>query len=432
MWSALAIDGDVLLPGDALFDETRMPQEARFRTIVPQAVVRCRSAEDVGQALEFAAHQRIPVAVRSGGHCFAGRSTTEGMLLDVSLMDAVTPDGDTVTVGAGARLGRVYDTLHQHGRTMAAGCGPTVGISGLTLGGGLGVLGRQHGLTSDQLVAATVVLPDRSVVDCSADREPDLFWALRGAGATGFGVVTSLTFRTIPEPDVTAFHLTWPASGAVVDAWQRWSPSAPDELAASLLITASADRPAVAHVFGTMTGNVQELDAQLDRLDAPDAAERRELSFRDAKSYLNRLGDRMHPPTSAVRHAYSKSEFFARPLPLDAAEHLVEQVQQGLAPGEHRELDFNPWGGAYNRVPAERTAFVHRGEDFLLKHGVTVDAGTPPGDWLARSWAIAHEWGTGRAYQNFPDPELPESAYHGANLARVRELRRRYDPGHAP
>ena len=121
-------------------------------------------------------------------------------------MDSVAVEGERATIGAGARLGAVYDALDAHGRTIPAGCGPTVGIAGLTLGGGLGILGRLHGLTSDSLRAAQVVLADGRVVD--ADADPSC-WALRGAGGARFGVVTSLAFATIPAPRTTAFELAW-------------------------------------------------------------------------------------------------------------------------------------------------------------------------------------------------------------------------------
>jgi FAD/FMN-containing dehydrogenase len=133
------------------------------------------------------------------------------------------------TVGAGARLGDVYDSLDEHGLTIPAGCGPSVGIAGLTLGGGLGILGRKYGLTSDQLLAAQLVLADGRVVECDEHHDGELFWALRGAGGGNFGVVTSLTFSTIPAPDATAFHLVWPntQTAALIDAWKAWAPAAP-------------------------------------------------------------------------------------------------------------------------------------------------------------------------------------------------------------
>ena len=159
----------------------------------------------------FAATAGLPVAPRSGGHCFAGRSTTDGMVLDVAPLDSVEYAEGAAVIGAGARLGDVYDALAPHGVTIPAGCGPDVGIAGLTLGGGLGILGRRHGLTCDALRAAQVTLPDGRAVTCDEEREPDLFWALRGAGGARFGVVTALAFATVPAPELTAFHLVWPA-----------------------------------------------------------------------------------------------------------------------------------------------------------------------------------------------------------------------------
>ena len=133
--------------------------------------------------------------MRSGGHCFAGRSSTTGLLIDVEPIDHVDLDGQRATIGAGARLGPIYDALAAHGRTIAGGCGPTVGIAGLALGGGLGILGRRYGLTCDQMVGAQVVLADGRVVETDEHNDPDLFWALRGSGGGQFGVVTRLSSR---------------------------------------------------------------------------------------------------------------------------------------------------------------------------------------------------------------------------------------------
>jgi FAD/FMN-containing dehydrogenase len=212
-WGALrdSISGEVVLPGSSTYHTVRKSAIANFHGSHPQAVVRCQTPEDVSQTVSFARRHGLHVVPRSGGHCFAGRSSTEGIVVDVSPMDSVSVSDDGVAaVGAGTRLGGVYEVLDEHGLAIPAGCGPSVGIAGLTLGGGLGVLGRKHGLTSDSLLAARVVLADGRVVGCDGDREPDLFWALRGSGGGNFGVVTSLAFETVPAPSATASHLTWP------------------------------------------------------------------------------------------------------------------------------------------------------------------------------------------------------------------------------
>lgn len=442
-WDALRSDiaGEVVVPGSPGYAAARRPAIARYGHIRPQAVVRCATPEDVATTFRFAHRAGLPVAPRGGGHCFAGRSSTTGIVLDVTPMSETTLSAGELTVGAGARLGAVYDALTPHGRTIPAGCGPTVGVAGHLLGGGLGILGRTYGLTSDHLLAARVVLADGRVVDCDERRDPELFWALRGGGGGNFGVLTSLRLRTVPAPEMTCFHLVWPHTRAAtaIREWQAWAIDGPDELAASLLITASAD-PAespVVHLFGTMLG------AGADRLlgefvarvgTDPESADRVPLSFRDAKRYLVAHGPGDDRPDG---HLYSKSEFFARSLPEDVIEKLVAELLAGRTAGESRALEFLPMGGAYQRIHQDATAFPHRDARFLLKHTTLVDPDAPDSrlratrDWLDGSWGLVHGWGTGGVYPGFPDPDLANwaAAYHGRNYDRLVRVKARYDPG---
>jgi FAD/FMN-containing dehydrogenase len=367
----------------------------RFAAIEPEALVECATPGEVAEALAYAERSGLEVAIRSGGHCFAGRSSTTGVVIDVTPMHGVALDGDVATIGAGTRLGALYDALEPS--TIPAGCGPTVGIAGLALGGGLGILGRAHGLTCDALLGAQVVLAGGRVVECDAEREPELFWALRGAGNGSLGVVTRLRFRTLPAPEISAFELHRPREEAVelIETWQRWAPDAPDGVAVSLLVD-----DAGVHLIGTAT----------ESCELPWEAELRPASFRDTK---RRLAERTGPEIDT----WSRSEFFARPLERDTLEALIENLEG--------ELDFTPWGGAYNRVAPDATAFVHRDARLLLKHTATA-----PGGWLDRSWELVHPYGTGGVYPNFPDPGLadPDGAYFGANRDRVARARAAYDP----
>ena len=140
-----AIEGEVVLPGSPRYEAARKPPIVRFQDVRPQAVVLCRNAVDVAETIAVAGMTGLETAIRSGGHCFAGRSSTTGIVIDVSPMHSVSVSRGIATIGAGARLGEVYDALGEHGRTIAAGCGPSVGIAGLVLGGGLGILGRITG-----------------------------------------------------------------------------------------------------------------------------------------------------------------------------------------------------------------------------------------------------------------------------------------------
>jgi FAD binding domain/Berberine and berberine like len=438
-----ALEGEVVLPGSLRYDEVRKPPIPRFHDVRPQAVVLCRTHTDVVEAVAFARRSGIAVTVRSGGHDFAGRSSGGGIVLDLAAMHSLEVADGLATLGPGFRLGSLYAALAQHDVTIPAGCGATVGIGGQALGGGLGLLGRSLGLTSDQLVAAQVALADGRLVECNERRHEDLFWALRGAGAFGLGVVTRLTLRTVPEPTATSFHLTWPYehASALIAAWQEWSPRGPDTLAASLLVTIGEEggAEAVVHLFGSMIGSEAETAGLLDEFVSvagadPASAERSRMRYGALKSYLAERGPGDQDDEHG--HPYTKSEFFREPLPAGAIEALVEIFVRGRRPGEARKLDFMPWGGAYNRVPADATAFPHREELYLLEHSVVVPAGFDGAateaarGWLSDSWELVHPSGSGGVYANFPDTDLPDEhrAYWGANLERVRRVKEEYDP----
>jgi FAD/FMN-containing dehydrogenase len=440
-WAGLraALTGELLLPGRPGYDAARRPAIANFADVRPLAVVRCATPDDVAAAIGFTAGQGLPAAARAGGHCFAGRSSTAGVVIDLTPMNGIEVEGGRLRVGGGARLGQVYDQLAAHGLTIPAGCGPTVGVAGLTLGGGLGILGRMHGLTSDRLLGADVVLPDGRRLTCNSTEHPDLFWLLRGGGSPG--VVTELQLAAVPAPAMTGFHLQWTGSAAapLVLAWQEWAPDAPDELAASLLVSVAGDvqRPAVVSLFGAFTGTQADAVATLGGLLAlvgltPESAAYRHGSHREVKRFLNGIDVHGSGVIDPPGFMYCKSEYFDQSLPTDTVAALMDALTGDRSPGEVRELDFTPWAGAYTRVPVDASAFVHRTARFLLKHGLTVPAADQDVGrrWLRRSWDLTHPWGNGGCYQNFPDPDLPNptDSYYTTNAARVRRIRQRYDP----
>ena len=262
--------------------------------------------------------------------------------------------------------------------------------------------------------------------------------------------MTSLEFRTVPEPSATNFHLSWSYDHAadVVEAWQGWAPTGPDELAASLKVTASNDNadPASVDVYGAVLESGSDagstIEAFLARVRAdPSSAIQREMSFPETRRFWADLGAEGHEAgddAEPTEHPYlfCRSEFFGRPLPAEAIAALLETFSRERAPGESRELDFMPWGGAYNRVPTDATAFVHRDELFLLKHSVVVDRSSSAGGkeaaqrQVVASWASVNAWGSGRMFQNFADPDLDAwaDAYVGPHRDRLIRIKARYDP----
>ncbi|GAA3545706.1 FAD-binding oxidoreductase [Kribbella ginsengisoli] len=413
---AADLDGEVFWPRSPGYDDVRRPVNGAYRDVRPRLVIRCRSVSDVVSAVRYVRRTGDRLALRGGGHCFAGRSSTDGVLIDLSGLGGISVVGEVATIGAGARLAEVYSTLHSYGRTLPAGCGPTVGIAGLTLGGGIGLLGRRYGLTCDRLIGVQVVLADGSVVDCAEDREPELFWALRGAGGGQFGVVTVLRFATVPEPLATRVEARW-SGGAledVVSAWQAWAPDAPDELTVNLCVASEPGVPTEATLFGASLlgeGPTRELLQPL--VSSADSIELRAgLPFHRLKSTF---ADPRGVPAVRMR-----SEFFSHSMSAGTVSSLLAQLAKG-----GREIAFTAMGGAYNRVAEDATAFAHRGERFLLEH---IGAADDP--WVDESWATAHVDGSGRVYPNFPDPALGDwaSAYHAGNCSRLVAVKDAYDP----
>lgn len=437
-------------PDDPEFDSLRKPFVGGMVEQVPLAVVPCATPAEAADAVQLARARKLPFAVRSGGHSLADLSTTDGLLIDLSRMDSIEIDGDLVTVGPGVRLGRLAERLVARGRVLPCGWNPLVGVGGAVLGGGFGVLSRYLGLGCDHLVAAQVVLADGRTIRTDEDREPELFWALRGAGWAGLGIVVSLTLRTRPAPPVTRFVHRWPWAQAaeVIDAWQRWAPAAPPEVNAEVALHGAESLPeSRVTLFGAVIGTAADARAHLEEL----------WRRIDPEAEIDEVTE-LSTRASAVRHTFAglpmsevaipwpagqrpwlrrvRSEFFDQPVPADAIKSLVETFDADLRPDQFREVEMIPWGGAYARPGPEATAFVHRQPRFQIGHHglvgyqATDEERAAVMDWVDRSWGTLHPSGSGRVYPNYPDRALTDwaEAYFGENLPRLRHVKGTYDP----
>jgi len=460
-WSELArsLQGTLVLPGSPQYSTALQLFDPRFDAVQPAAIAYCASPADVQAALAFARRFNLLFTPRAGGHSYAGYSTTTGLVLDVTRMSAVTVNGETgtATIGAGARLIDVYAALAQHNLALPAGSCPSVGIAGQTLGGGIGVLGRKFGLTSDNLLAAQVVVADGRVLTCDANHDPDLFWALRGGGGGNFGVVTSLTFQAHPVTSLSLFSLSWPwtASNAadVVEAWQAWAPQAPDELWSNCLLLATSDKRSdpVVHVGGVYVGDVAPLNSLVQQLTsrigvAPASRYAWSSGLLDAMLYeagCKNLGachlPSQDPQGQLQRVAYgAKSDYFITPLSRQGINILVSEITRRQATATLGEggIGLDAQGGAINRVAADATAFVHRDALFSAQYTANWNASDPATivatnrAWLTDIWQQMRPYASGFAYQNYIDPDLSDwqHAYYGANLARLQRVKAAYDP----
>ncbi len=459
-WTALGrgLAGRLVRPGDAGYNTARRLFNPRFDGLRPAAVAYCANPDDVRECLTFAARYGVPVTARAGGHSYAGWSSGAGLVVDVTSMRAVTVDAasGTATVGAGIRHADFYSALAGHGVAVPAGSCATVGVAGLTLGGGIGVVGRAYGLASDNLVGARVVTADGRIRDCDAGREPDLFWACRGGGGANFGVATSLRYRTRPAPAVTLFYLAWPWSRAarVADGWQHWAPTAPDPLWSTCKLLAGAGSAPRAFAAGAYVGSRSALQPLLDALVARVGSDPTGTSIR-TQPYLTamlteagcagmtvaqcHLPDQLAGGQLRREAEAANSHFVSRPVPAAGLAAMVRGVtaRGNIGGGGEGGISMDAMGGAINRVAPDATAFVHRGSLFVAQLTTTWTDGAPAAAiaaqqrWLAGFHATLAPYANGEAYQNYADPTLTtwQRAYYGRNYDRLVRIKAALDPG---
>ena len=459
-WAALAgaIKGTIARPGDPSYHTIKLTENPRWDSARPLAVVSAASAADVAAALSFATKYRLPIALRSGGHSYPGYSAggapgtgiPSSLVIDTRGMSAIEFAGDTVTVGAGASLAEVYDTLGTKGVAIPGGSCATVGIAGLTLGGGVGVLVRAYGLTIDSLTAVQIVTADGATRTASASENPDLFWACRGGGGGHLGIVTALTFATVAAPTVTMFALSWPfaSAAAVIKAWQAWAPSADARLWSTLKLLNGpkyGSNPGL-FVSGTWLGPAAELNAQFAPFFAAAGAPASNLRGTHTYHYamLRYAGCATIPIAkcttgpggSLTRESFGATSHIANaPLGDAGIQQVIDQVLAANSVAGVREagISMDALGGAVAKVSPTATAYPHRTALASIQYTATFADGSDPAplDEYVRGFraAMVPHWGDG-AYVNYSDASIanPAAAYFGPNAGRLKSVRAKYDP----
>ena len=458
-WDRLArsLTGNLIRPANPEYAVDRLLYNSKFADPRPSAIAYCESTDDVARCVAFVARHALQVAARSGGHSYGGYSSCNGLVIDVSRLNSVrlSTRTDTASIGAGAQMIDVYNTLGNRGRLLPGASCPTVGIGGLTLGGGVGVFARKYGLTCDNMLGAKVVTAAGEIVKVSENNHRDLYWALRGGGGGNFAVVTSFEFAVHHMPTVTMFTLQYPwhAAAHVLEGWQQWSAMMPDELWSSCQLYSQGTYGFLAQVSGVFCGSESSLASHLTQLRSATATSPT-YSRIVTSDYINAMKDEAgcsglsiascHLPTSnpsgvLSREAYSaKSSYLDGPSDSSHAARLVEAVEhlQVVAPTLGGGLAFDAYGGVINRVAKSATAFVHRDKlaciqatcswsPYASASQIAAGAG-----WLTWLGSDVFSASTG-AYQNYIDPTLAEwqAAYYGENFDRLVKVKREVDPG---
>jgi FAD/FMN-containing dehydrogenase len=426
--------GRVTAPGDPGYDQARKVFYGKYDRR-PAAIVRPADAAGVARVVGLARDRGLELAVRGGGHSLAGHSASDGgIVLDLSALTALEVDleGGAAWAQTGLTAGAYTAQVGAHGLATGFGDTGSVGIGGLTLGGGVGYLVRKHGLTIDNLLAAEVVTADGRVLQADAETHPDLFWAIRGGGGN-FGVATRFRFRLHELPSIVGGMLLLPGSAEVIEALMATAEAAPEELS---LIANVMVAPPMPFLPASAHGQLVVM-ALLAYAGEAEAGQRAVAPFR---ALAEPIADMVQPmPYAGLFEPVDDMEVVeesARSMFLDgfdgaAAEAVVEHLQASTAPMAVAQLRV--LGGAMARVPAGETAFAHRDRPIMAGVGcVYQDAGDRPAhDAWADRFAGALRRGSTGVYVNFLSDEGPErvrEAYPGPTWDRLVEVKRRYDP----
>jgi FAD/FMN-containing dehydrogenase len=428
-----AFDGRVTAPGDPGYDQARTIFYGGFDQR-PAAIVRPADAAEVAQVVSLARDGGLELAVRGGGHSTAGHSLSDGgIVLDLSELTAIEVDAEARTAWAQAGLtaGAYTGAVQAHGLVTGFGDTGSVGIGGLTLGGGVGYLVRKHGLTIDSLLAAEVVTADGRLLTADPETHPDLFWAIRGGGGN-FGVATRFQFRLHPLDGIVGGMLLLPATGQVVADFMAAAEAAPEELSAIANVMAAPPMP---FIPPERQGELVIM-AMLAYAGDAEAGQRAVAPFRalaepiaDMVQPMPYVG--MFPPEEEFHPTAVGHTMFVDRVDRDVADTIIEHLQASDA--AMRVVQLRALGGAMARVPVEATAFAHRHSRVMANLAAFYDG---PADrdrrqaWVEGFAAVLHQDDDG-AYVNFLGDEGPErvrQAYPGPTWDRLVEVKRRYDP----
>jgi FAD/FMN-containing dehydrogenase len=419
------LPGRVITPGDDAWEAAR---HFHSGTGEPDVIVRAGSVADVAAAVRWAASEGLPVVVRGGGHSVWG-AVPGGLTVDVGALDDIEVDGTLVRVGGGATWGRVAAELAGHGLGISSGDTASVGVGGLTLGGGIGWMVRAWGLAADQLVGVQLVTASGEVIEVTEAAHPDLMWALRGGGGN-FGVVTRFDFRAHPLPAVVLATLGVSGDAAtVLRAVRDALADAPRELTVTYMDVPAMDpnAPAGATLTAVWAGDDETAArAALASLLARDDLHEIELSV---TRYPDVLLDMPPQDPDAPAPGFVGGNTLLRDLSDDAIDRLVSF----RAANEASVLLLRSLGGAFGDVPQEATAFPARDATWFAMAGAfdvpgLVDDESRPA--IAAAWDAIEALGSG-VYGNFTistDPGIATKMYPAATMARLAAVKRQWDP----
>ena len=429
------VRGQLIRPEDDGYDEARTVFYGGFDRR-PALIVRVKDATDISHVIALARESGLELAIKSGGHSVAGHSTIDGgIVLDITEMKNLELDveGRTAWAQTGLTAGEYTAAAGAHGLATGFGDTGSVGIGGITLGGGVGYLVRKHGLTIDDLLAAEVVTADGELLRADAESHPDLFWAIRGGGGN-FGVATRFQFRLHEVDEIVGGMLILPATPEVIASFVTEAEAAPEELSTIANVMTAPPMPFLpAEVHGQLVIMAMLVYAG----EEVEAGQRAIAPFRTLAEPIVDMVKSMpypeiYPPEEDDFHPTAVARtMFIDTIDRDVSQTILEHLRASDAP--MRVAQIRVLGGAMARVSAEATAFAHRSSRIMVNvaafyEGTEERAAREA--WVS-DFAAALEQGDGGVYVNFLGDEgegRVRAAYPGSTWDRLIEIKSRYDP----
>lgn len=428
--SQTKLTGRIVIPTDPDYDIARINLNLSIPKL-PCIIVFCQNKKDVCNALKWARERHIPFRVRSGRHSYENFSLlNDGLVIDVSEMNKITVSQDrlTATIEAGANLGTVYQELWKYGVTLPAGTSASVGVVGLTLGGGIGMLSRLFGLTCDQLLEIEMIQATGKrgarLIRASENENRDLFWACCGGGGGNFGIVTSLTFRVHPIQNVSIFSVTWEWEDFITafQAWQNWAPYVDERLTSSIeLFSKQRNEVEVKGEFVGHPSELLDLLAPLLQAGTPSLFIE-EVPYIQAVKFFN---------SGNIPEKFKRSgSYVYKPIPLAGIQILKHFLSH--APNPSASVWHQSLVGAVEDITPSETAYFHRKAIIAQEYISAWECDNEEEEniqWIKNLRKAMSPYTLGD-YVNWPDIDIKDwqCTYYGTNFSKLRAVKTKYDP----
>lgn len=428
------IKGDIVLPWDETYEEARQEWNRRIQKF-PRAIVYCENKQDVSRSVDWARRHGAPIRIRGGGHHYEGYSVGNGALvIDLSRMNAVSIEGDTLRAEGGVSNQTLYDAIGPLGYTFPGGTCPTVRLSGYALGGGWGLSCRLLGLGCDSLESVELIDACGRAMTANSHTNEALYWALRGAGGGNFGVVTGMKFRlpALRPETVTLVELNYPDTDAQAqvdfwDTWQRWLPDADERVTLQASIYHAQEEGFAVYSRGIFYGEPEEaMEAVAPLAELPGC----EPTFTPMTFYeATQVIGESYPPYEKFK---STGRFVTRPLSVEQIARIVDTLRSYPEGSVFTSYSLYALGGATTRRGRGETAFFYRDAQYIaLLQSVWEENEYEEANigWVNRNFPYLAGLTAG-SYVNFPYSNLKDymQAYYGGNVGRLRRVKRLYDP----